>query len=141
MSLFVPFPLLSLPAPPSPPSPPPLSSSPSELSSPDLPKLLLQFCKQVVDGLACLARKSFVHRDIAARNILLDKDLNCKVCTLAIFEHAASLYSMKCALIQYVNGHMHVYKHRPGGWGQEDEALLVCVQYLRYFWISYVYSL
>ena len=54
-------------------------SSPSELSSPDLPSLLLQFCKQVVDGLACLARKSFVHRDIAARNILLDKDLNCKV--------------------------------------------------------------
>ena len=57
----------------------PPSSSPSELSSPDLPSLLLQFCKQVVDGLACLARKSFVHRDIAARNILLDKDLNCKV--------------------------------------------------------------
>ena len=27
----------------------------------------------------CLAGKSFVHRDIAARNILLDKELNCKV--------------------------------------------------------------
>ena len=46
---------------------------------PDLPSLLLQFCKQVVDGLVCLAGKSFVHRDIAARNILLDKELNCKV--------------------------------------------------------------
>jgi serine/threonine protein kinase len=56
-----------------------LHKNPSELSSPDLPSLLLQFCKQVVDGLACLARKSFVHRDIAARNILLDKELNCKV--------------------------------------------------------------
>ena len=48
-------------------------------SDPDLPSLLLQFCKQVVDGLVCLAGKSFVHRDIAARNILLDKELNCKV--------------------------------------------------------------
>ena len=48
-------------------------------SHPDLPSLLLQFCKQVVDGLVCLAGKSFVHRDIAARNILLDKELNCKV--------------------------------------------------------------
>ena len=48
-------------------------------SDPDLPSLLLQFCKQVVDGLVCLAGKSFVHRDIAARNILLDKDRNCKV--------------------------------------------------------------
>ncbi len=48
-------------------------------SDPDLPSLLLQFCQQVVDGLVCLAGKSFVHRDIAARNILLDKELNCKV--------------------------------------------------------------
>ena len=48
-------------------------------SDPDLPSYLLQFCKQVVDGLVCLAGKSFVHRDIAARNILLDKKLNCKV--------------------------------------------------------------
>ena len=48
-------------------------------SDPDLPSLLLQFCKQVVDGLVCLAGKSFVHRDIAARNILLDKEHNCKV--------------------------------------------------------------
>ena len=83
------LPPLSTPLSPSPsssssPTPSPLSSSPSELSSPDLPSLLLQFCKQVVDGLACLARKSFVHRDIAARNILLDKDLNCKVRILEV---------------------------------------------------------
>ena len=48
-------------------------------SDPDLSSFLLQFCKQVADGLACLAGKSFVHRDIAARNILLDKEHNCKV--------------------------------------------------------------
>ena len=42
---------------------------------PDLSSLLLQFCKQVVDGLVCLAGKSFVHRDIAARNILLEAQL------------------------------------------------------------------
>ena len=46
---------------------------------PDLPKLLLKFCRQVAEGLSYLAGKSFVHRDIAARNILLDKELNCKV--------------------------------------------------------------
>ena len=45
----------------------------------DLPKLLLKFCRQVAEGLSYLAGKSFVHRDIAARNILLDKELNCKV--------------------------------------------------------------
>jgi hypothetical protein len=66
-----------------------LSEDPSELSSPDLPSLLLQFCKQVVDGLACLARKSFVHRDIAARNILLDKDLNCKISDFGMTRYAA----------------------------------------------------
>ena len=48
-------------------------------SDPDLSSFLLQFCKQVADGLACLAGKSFVHRDIAARNILWDKEHNCKV--------------------------------------------------------------
>ena len=45
----------------------------------DLPKLLLKFCRQVAEGLSYLAGKSFVHRDIAARNILLDQELNCKV--------------------------------------------------------------
>ena len=46
---------------------------------PDLPGLLLKFCHQVAEGLSFLAHKSFVHRDIAARNILLDEELNCKV--------------------------------------------------------------
>ena len=41
----------------------------------DLSSLLLQFCKQVVNRLVCLAGKSFVHRDIAARNILLEAQL------------------------------------------------------------------
>ena len=45
----------------------------------ELPTTLLKFCCQVAEGLSYLAGKSFVHRDIAARNILLDKELNCKV--------------------------------------------------------------
>ena len=44
-----------------------------------LPTTLLKFCRQVAEGLSYLAGKSFVHRDIAARNILLDKEHNCKV--------------------------------------------------------------
>jgi serine/threonine protein kinase len=54
---------------------------------PNLPDVLLQFCRQIACGLAYLAAKSFVHRDIAARNILLDKNLNCKVhiCCIALY--------------------------------------------------------
>ena len=44
-----------------------------------MPSTLLKFCHQVAEGLSYLAGKSFVHRDIAARNILLDQELNCKV--------------------------------------------------------------
>ena len=48
-------------------------------TDPALPTTLLKFCCQVAEGLSYLAGKSFVHRDIAARNILLDNELNCKV--------------------------------------------------------------
>ena len=40
----------------------------------------------MAEGLSYLAGKSFVHRDIAARNILLDQELNCKVSILIIGE-------------------------------------------------------
>jgi len=53
--------------------------SASQPTDPALAVTLLKFCRQVAEGLSYLAGKSFVHRDIAARNILLDKELNCKV--------------------------------------------------------------
>ena len=53
--------------------------SASQPTDPALPVTLLKFCRQVAEGLSYVAGKSFVHRDIAARNILLDKELNCKV--------------------------------------------------------------
>ena len=72
-------------------------------SLPHLPGLLLRFCHQVAEGLAYLARKSFVHRDIAARNILLDEEHNCKVRIKVLVEgrmeggeRVAYLYSQKC---------------------------------------------
>ena len=55
------------------------SCSEIQSNSAELPITLLKFCHQVAEGLSYLAGKSFVHRDIAARNILLDKELNCKV--------------------------------------------------------------
>ena len=55
------------------------SCSEIQSNSAELPITLLKFCRQVAEGLSYLAGKSFVHRDIAARNILLDKELNCKV--------------------------------------------------------------
>ena len=48
-------------------------------TNPVLLTTLLKFCRQVAEGLSYLAGKSFVHRDIAARNILLDQEHNCKV--------------------------------------------------------------
>ena len=58
----------------------------SQAIDPALPATLLKFCRQVAEGLSYLAGKSFVHRDIAARNILLDQELNCKVGIIIIGE-------------------------------------------------------
>ncbi len=40
---------------------------------------LLSYCRQVASGMAYLSNKAFVHRDIAARNILVSEDGMCKV--------------------------------------------------------------
>ena len=56
-----------------------MSCSEIQRNNASLPTTLLKFCREVAEGLSYLAGKSFVHRDIAARNILLDKELNCKV--------------------------------------------------------------
>ena len=45
-----------------------------------LPHTLLSYCRQVAAGLHYLSRKRFIHRDIAARNILISEDHEtCKV--------------------------------------------------------------
>ena len=49
--------------------------------SPDVPEQLLSYSLQVALGMQYLARKQFVHRDIAARNVLVaikDKEVVCK---------------------------------------------------------------
>ncbi len=51
----------------------------SQPVSDTLPQQLLSFSSQVALGMEYLARKEFVHRDIAARNILLTDDFVCKV--------------------------------------------------------------
>ena len=55
-------------------------SLPRPSQHPDLAPLLLKFSKQIADGMAHLSSKDFIHRDLATRNILLDGQLNCKVC-------------------------------------------------------------
>ena len=67
-------------------------SRPGELVQPELPYKLLRFCTEVALGLEYLAKKSFVHRDIAARNILLTENYTCKVCP-CIHEHDCVLYA------------------------------------------------
>ena len=41
--------------------------------------LKLSFCVDVASGLQYLASRRVVHRDVAARNVLLDASLSCKV--------------------------------------------------------------
>ena len=43
------------------------------------PSLLLKFCGQIAEGMKYLSGKGFIHRDLAASNILLDNNQNCKV--------------------------------------------------------------
>ena len=46
-----------------------------------LPEQLLRFCQEIAGAMHYLSKKGFIHRDIAARNILLTADMKCKVCT------------------------------------------------------------
>ena len=52
-----------------------LSVKPSDVTETDL----LMYCIDLVEGLSYLAQHNFVHRDIAARNLLLSGDDTVKI--------------------------------------------------------------
>ena len=54
-------------------------NSESLKSNADQQNTLLRFCQQVASGMEYLSKKGFVHRDVAARNILVSGDHICKV--------------------------------------------------------------
>ena len=45
-----------------------------------VPGLLLTFCHQIASGMEYLSNKGFIHKDLAASNILMTDDKTCKVC-------------------------------------------------------------
>ena len=45
----------------------------------DLPKQLLRFCVEIADAMEFLSKKGFIHRDLAAMNVMLTPDTKCKV--------------------------------------------------------------
>ena len=45
----------------------------------DHPLQLLKFCREIADAMDYLSKKGFIHRDIAARNILLNEEYTAKV--------------------------------------------------------------
>ena len=47
-----------------------------------LPILLLKFCQDIAAGMAYLSGKQFIHRDLAAKNILVSNSVTSKVCFL-----------------------------------------------------------
>jgi len=47
-----------------------------------LPILLLKFCQDIAAGMAYLSGKQFIHRDLAAKNILVSDSVTSKVCLL-----------------------------------------------------------
>ena len=55
------------------------NSSMNQKRDPNICKRLLTYSRQVALGMEYLSSKGFVHRDIAARNILVTKDCICKV--------------------------------------------------------------
>jgi len=48
---------------------------------PKLSQFLLKICQDVAAGMTYLAGKHFIHRDVAARNVLVSEDFICKVKT------------------------------------------------------------
>jgi tRNA A-37 threonylcarbamoyl transferase component Bud32 len=52
---------------------------PGVLPESSLPFQLLKFCCEIADGMKYLSNKGFIHRDLATRNVLLDKNLQCKI--------------------------------------------------------------
>ena len=46
---------------------------------PKLPLVLLKFCQEIAAGMAYLSGKCFIHRDLAARTVLVSETATCKV--------------------------------------------------------------
>jgi len=55
---------------------------------------LLSYCRQIAAGLSYLANKHFVHRDLAARSILVSSDDVCKVIPEPIIQYISGYWSL-----------------------------------------------
>lgn len=65
-----------------------------------VPHTLLSYCRQIATGLYYLSRKGFVHRDIAARNILLSEDHEiCKASNLCYVNSYIAATTKQCMVL------------------------------------------
>ena len=97
------------------------------IEQPQLKRKLLRFCSEVALGLEYLTKKNFVHRDIAARNILLTDNCTCKVKPTHTHTHTHN-FPPSHVLICFTQSFLHYTTYEniilPG----EDCALCVSLQ-------------
>jgi serine/threonine protein kinase len=66
-------------------------------------ELLVGILKDVAAAMRYLATKDFVHRDVAARNVLLDSNYRAKVCDFGLSRSVTGEEYYRCVVVRFVS--------------------------------------